>query len=228
MTDAMESKTVSAHYGEEGGKKYLASQHELMKFGGWANRTKFEPYIKPTDAVLDFGCGAGYLLEQLDCAVKWGVEINPHAIPLAEAKGITVFTRTEDVPTHSVDVVISNHALEHTRRPLDEVSDLMRVLKPNGLLVIVVPCESIERAFVANDINHHLYTWSPMNLGHLLLETGWTVLDVAPYRHKWPPQYQRIAKYGGRGLFNVLGTIWSYCSREVGQIRAVAQKNPNL
>ena len=36
MTDAMESKTVSAHYGEEGGKKYLDSQHDLMRFGGWA------------------------------------------------------------------------------------------------------------------------------------------------------------------------------------------------
>ena len=228
MTDAMESKTVSAHYGEEGGRKYLDSQHDLMRFGGWANRTKFEPYIKTTDTVLDFGCGAGYLLEQLVCREKLGVEVNPHAIPLAQAKGITVFTRTEDAPTCSVDVVVSNHALEHTKRPLDEVSDLLRVLKPGGLLVIVVPCESIERVFNPKDINHHLYTWSPMNLGHLLLEAGYQVLDVAPYRHKWPPQYQRIATYGGRALFDVLGTLWSYCSREVGQIRAVAQRNPNL
>jgi hypothetical protein len=37
----------------------------------------YAPYIRKTDAVVDFGCGGGFLLDALDCGDKMGVEINP-------------------------------------------------------------------------------------------------------------------------------------------------------
>ena len=51
-------------------------QKKIGEFGGKANLFKFEEHIKNTDNVLDFGCGGGFLLSNLDCKYKAGIEIN--------------------------------------------------------------------------------------------------------------------------------------------------------
>lgn len=38
---------------------YFDYHNKIGEFSGWANYTKFEKYIKPTDRVVDFGCGGG-------------------------------------------------------------------------------------------------------------------------------------------------------------------------
>jgi len=50
------------------------------------------------------------------------------------------------------DVIISNHALEHTLHPLQELEALLPKLKPGGKVVFVVPCESIARKHKPDDI----------------------------------------------------------------------------
>ena len=47
----------------------------------------FSDFIKETDKVLDFGCGGGYLLNELNCADKYGVDINPVALEEASKWG---------------------------------------------------------------------------------------------------------------------------------------------
>lgn len=121
---------------------YFAWQSKIGEFGGWANRFKFESAISPEDVVLDFGCGGGYLLKELSCAEKLGVETNPAAAEVAQQNGVDVFATTTGLPDASVDMVISNHALEHTRHPLQELQEIHRILKPGGRIVLVVPSES--------------------------------------------------------------------------------------
>ena len=48
---------------------------------------------RPHAAVLDFGCGGGYLLHNLTCAEKAGIEVNPAAIEDARAKGLTIYPK---------------------------------------------------------------------------------------------------------------------------------------
>ena len=48
-------------------------------FGGKANAFKFKRSIKPTDYVIDFGCGGDYLLENLDWIKRMGIKVNPSA-----------------------------------------------------------------------------------------------------------------------------------------------------
>lgn len=64
---------VSAHYDNN----YFIWQAPLGEFGGWANQSKFEEYITPDSVVLDFGCGGGFLLKNLVCRKRIGVEVNP-------------------------------------------------------------------------------------------------------------------------------------------------------
>ena len=43
--------------------KYFDWQAPIGEFGGWANLTKFQPFIHNDFNVIDFGCGGGYLLK---------------------------------------------------------------------------------------------------------------------------------------------------------------------
>ncbi|HAG85411.1 MAG TPA: hypothetical protein DCL61_30760 [Cyanobacteria bacterium UBA12227] len=213
-------ETISEHYDE----KYFAWQAPMGEFGGWANLTKFNDYISERDHVLDFGCGGGYLLKTIQCQKKVGVEINPNAAAIAKKNGVEIYLRVEDLPDNYVDVIISDNALEHTLNPLQELKALYRKLRKGGKIIVVVPCESISYAYKPNDINHHLYSWSPMCLGNLFTEAGYSLIESKAYIHKWPPKYSLIAKYGGRGVFEILCRIYGRIDRSWFQVRAVAEK----
>jgi SAM-dependent methyltransferase len=216
------SELMSAHYD----KKYFSWQSSLGEFGGWANLSKFDTHIAASDAVLDFGCGGGYLLKNLLCRKKIGVEPNTAAGITAKNNGIEVYSKTQDIPDEYVDCIISDNALEHTLHPLLELKTLYLKLKKGGKIIFVVPCESIHYSFSPNDINHHLYTWSPMCLGNLMTEAGFSLIESKPYIHKWPPRYRLIAKIGGRRLFEAACMLYGRIERSWFQVRAIAEK-PN-
>lgn len=186
----MQSK--SNHYD----KNYFDWQRPLGEFGGWANLTKFDSYIEENDVVLDFGCGGGYLLNNLKCKKKIGVEVNGSAREIALSLGIEAHEDSSTIPDGSIDKIISNNALEHTLHPLMELKNLYHKLKQGGMIIFVVPCEAITYEYKPNDINHHLYSWSPMCIGNLFTEAGFEVTESKPYIHKWPPNYIEIAKKG--------------------------------
>ena len=215
------SNKISKHYDSN----YFDWQQDIGMFGGWANVTKFSDYIKQDDVVLDFGCGGGFLLKNINCKKRIGVEINPAAAETAKKNGIEIYNSVVDIPDEYVDVIISNNALEHTLQPLDELKALRSKLKDGGKIIFVVPCESIKYSYKPNDINHHIYSWSPMCIGNLFTEAGYSLIESKAYIHKWPPKYKLIAKFGGRVLFNLACLIYGRMERSWFQVRAVGEKN---
>jgi SAM-dependent methyltransferase len=216
----MLKKKISSHYN----KSYFNWQSSIGEFGGWANQTKFVDYISPKDTVLDFGCGGGFLLKEINCKKRVGIEVNKSALKTARENGIEVYSNMKNVPNNSVDVIISNNALEHTLLPLDELKSLYKKLKKGGKIIFIVPCESISYKFRAHDINHHLYSWSPMCIGNLFTEAGFTIIESKPYIHKWPPYYNLIAKVFGRKLFEIICRIYGQLERTWFQVRIVGKK----
>jgi len=191
---------------------YAAWADPISKFGGWANRFKFEPFLGDADRIIDYGCGAGYLLAALDVPEKLGIEINAAARERAAANGIHTVADTDDVPDSWADLIISNSALEHVLRPYDELRRLRAKVRPGGRLVFVVPHE-IRSRYAHDDINQHLYTWSPASAGNLFGAAGFTVEQVDSIRHAWPPGYVKIRSIlGSRGFHRVArmyGTVYS-------------------
>ena len=103
--------------------------------------------------MLDFGCGGGFLLKNIRCRKRIGVEINPDARKNAIANGVECFASADEVPDDYASVIVSNNALEHTFHPLAELRALYKKLREGGTIVFVVPCESITYAYQPGDVN---------------------------------------------------------------------------
>jgi SAM-dependent methyltransferase len=192
----------SQHYVGQAGETYFSWQRKASNVGGILNARKFSPYIAAhmtaDSAVLDFGCGGGDLLKQLPCSRKIGVEINAAARLVACRNGVEVYESLEHVADLCADIIISNHAIEHLLFPLDTLRELRNKLRPFGLLVIVLPLDDwrSQRTYDPDDINHHLYAWTPQSLGNLLTEAGFTAdaFKVSILTDAWPPLLELLYK----------------------------------
>jgi len=213
-------KSYSEHYDVKYFNRYILGG----EFGGWANLTKFVDFIKEDFNIIDFGCGGGYLLKNIQCKNKIGVDCNESARKMAEKLGIPAVESTDSIDNEWADLVISDNALEHVLHPLEELRKLHKKLKTGGKVVFVVPCESIKYAYIPNDINHHLYSWSPMCIGNLMIEAGYKVIESKSYIHKWPPFSKEVAKFFGRYLFELGCRIYGRIETSWFQVRVVAIK----
>jgi SAM-dependent methyltransferase len=194
MMDLTENNSVpngSKRYYGGGGKAYFMYQNIGGMQRGRINARKFVKDVKASDVVLDFGCGSGALLLNLNCRKRIGVEINPIARKEAEEHGLEVHESLSTIPDQCVDVVISNHSLEHVLCPLQSLQELRRKLVRGGRLVLCVPIDDWRTQKIVNldDINHHLHTWTPLLLGNLLSEAGYQIERVWIYTHAWPPKH---------------------------------------
>lgn len=206
---------------------YFEWQKVSGRFGGWANVDKYRNTIKPGAKVLDFGCGGGFLVANLDCGARFGVEPNSAAREMARSNGVTVFASVPEALSalgpESIDVIISDNALEHALEPWRELVALRPLLKRGGIIHIVVPCEAISWKYKADDNNQHVYSWSPQSLGNLLKAAGFDVAHSRPYIHKWPPMSHTLARLG-RQIFNACARIWGRLDRRWFQVEAVATR----
>ena len=175
-------------------ENYWKFQAPIGKIGGILNKFKFEEHIKPENSVLDFGCGGGFLLNEINASQKFGFEINPNARNHAKSLGIQVFDDLNKIENNSIDIVISNHAFEHVPTPLDSLKHLNRIIRPGGLLIVVIPCEQpqeLEFQYRENDINQHLYTWCPQTFGNLVKLSGFEIALCGTIQHKWTEDVQK-------------------------------------
>lgn len=108
---------------------------------------------QPGDHVLEVGCGGGHVLAHFARTRRTGIDLSPamlartrrrhaQAVPLIQAIA-------EGLPVRSAsqDVVLCTEVLEHTRDPAQVIAELMRVVRPEGRVVVSVPNEgNIDRA----------------------------------------------------------------------------------
>jgi SAM-dependent methyltransferase len=201
---------------------YGASEHYDAAYFAWQNahidiKTKikiarFIPYVRPTDTVLDFGCAGGGMLAALPGARKIGVELNDVARESAEREhGIEAYKSLDDVEDGVADVIVSNHTLEHIARPFDALLQLKPKLKPTGRLVLVLPIDDwrAQRRWRPGDINRHLYTWTPLNLGNLLEDAGYRPEEIRIIHRTLMRGFDRFARLP-RPAFEAVSWLYSH------------------
>jgi SAM-dependent methyltransferase len=203
----------SEHYRGSLGARYFEWQNRNAHTTGRIEARKFRSYIRSGDVVLDFGCGGGHVLDSLKCARRLGVEVNPAARAEAAKHGIECYESLLEVPDGSIDVAISNHALEHVIHPIGILKELRKKLKENGTLILCLPIDDwrIERHFDPNDINHHLHTWTSQLLGNSLREAGFQPekFSISVLTHAWFPGTARVFDRVPERLFDLLCGFYS-------------------
>ncbi len=211
-----------SHYDEE----YWKYQKEIGQAGGVLNLFKFQDFIAPSLRILDFGCGGGFLLNNIDCQEKYGFEISDSARGHAESIGLKVFSSFDQIENDFFDLVISNHVFEHVPNPVETLVTLREKVKGGGKIVLVVPCEqpgSAGFAYEEDDINQHLYTWCPMTFGNLIKLAGFKVLSSDVLRHQWTPDY--LTAYRSKPLSEYHAECVQHALKNNNyQVRVIAQK----
>jgi SAM-dependent methyltransferase len=204
-------------------KDYFNWQKNVGCLGGVLNLFKFKEHIKKDDVVVDFGSGGGYLLKNMNCSEKLGIEINKIARKEALGMGIKSVESINEIKDNYADVIVSNHALEHVDCPLEIIKQLKPKLKKEGKIIFIVPHQGPKEKFMDNDINQHLYTWNPLTLGNLFKKAGYRDIKTSVIRHTWPPKYKLIYDLFGKKVFN-FGCIFYAFIKNSYQIKIVAKK----
>lgn len=208
-------------------KTYFQWQESIGQFGAQRKKNLFVPYIKESDKICEFGCGGGFLLDALPFPNenKIGVEINPYARDSCHKKGIKCEKELGKLEDESIDIVISTHALEHVYNPFGILEEVKKKLKSDGKAVFHVPYEYGEDCeYHRNDINNHVYTWTPLTFGNLFKCAGFFVDEVRTIRGVWPEKYNEILSMYGDVLFDEL-EILNGIIRSKQSILIVAYKN---
>jgi SAM-dependent methyltransferase len=119
-------------------------------------------------------------------------------------------------------VVVSNHTLEHIAAPYDALCQLRPKLKPGGRLVLVLPIDDwrAQRRWDPKDINRHLYTWTPMNLGNLLDEAGYHPQEMRIIHRTLMRGFDKFAKLPAPA-FEAMSWLYSHV-RHRQEVLAVA------
>jgi SAM-dependent methyltransferase len=222
-----------ANLGSDGPTQYYAGHTSGEAYFTWQktggqktasyNSRFFAPFIRENDAVLDFGCGGGYLLQALSCRTRTGVDINPAAREHAQSLGIEVFSHPAELEDRKFDAIISSHCLEHVPSPYEALAQLRKLLDKDGKIVLLLPVNDWRNEpWTGPDINFHLYAWTPKLLGNLLIAAGFEPVFIKILNYANPPSFDQYLWDFSERVFGVLSYFFSIILRR-RQIWAVAR-----
>lgn len=136
-------------------------------------------------SILEFGAGLGtnlfYISQKSQCYM-----IEPSKIGFINANklGIKTLTSLTDLcncNNNKFNIILCRHVLEHVENPLKTLLDLKDFLCYNGQLKLILPVEKTKSP-VKNEIDHHLYCWTPRTAINLLTKAGYTKIT---YRYNY-------------------------------------------
>lgn len=194
--------------------QYFEWQQKMGQFGGKIKANMFRPHINKDMTVVEFGCGGGYLLNNIEAKEKVGIEINDTARAFAEKLGIKSVKYISQLPDNFADIIISTSVLEHVENPLGILRELYAKLRNGGKVVFHVPNESCDTEYQRSEINNHLYTWNCLTLGNLFKAAGYFVHSVQKIQEVWPKHFYNIEKEISPQFFEAICEIGGKASNE--------------
>jgi ubiquinone/menaquinone biosynthesis C-methylase UbiE len=159
------------------------------------------PLIRPSDRVLDLGCGIGRVTRYVAplCREVWAVDISPHMLELARARLAELpnvrFALSNEAsltapPTGSIDFAYSLLTLQHVEREhaFALLREVRRVLREGGVAHLTFPnilSDEYLDAFLnyvesgeANSNPARARFYTPEEVDRLVSAAGFAIVDI--------------------------------------------------
>jgi len=147
--------------------------------------------FKKKGKLLEIGCNLGYLLEIAKKKGFWvrGVELDVKAVKYANkllGRGTVIEGILQEIkfPDRYFDVVVMSHVIEHIVDPLDLFKEIKRMLKNDGIFVVVAPnfdsfCAKIKKEkWPGLQPKEHVWQFGIVTLKELLKRGGFEVVRI--------------------------------------------------
>jgi SAM-dependent methyltransferase len=197
---------IQHRYTGDSGRTYHESRFAIPESAYlWVARLRAEkiaPHLDAQNTVVEFGVGHGWNLAALNCRARIGYDVADHVAPIVRSHGIEFVGEPEELRSGSANLLICHHVLEHVPSPAETLFELRRILAPDGRLLLFVPYETGRRSrqYLAEEPDHHLYSWTVQTLGNLVSACGFLPISIG------------IGEYG----YDRLAAAWS-CRLHLGE-----------
>lgn len=183
-----ESEDYISH--TDGKRSLFERVYHVIKGIALKNKLKLINTQAAKGRLLDIGAGTGDFLvtAQKDGWQTTGIEPSAKAKTIAQSKGVTFVEALSDLDNQSFDVITMWHVLEHVPNLHEYISELKRLIKPNGTIVIAVPnfksfdAEYYGKYWAAFDVPRHIWHFSKTTIEKLFAEKGMKLTEVLPMK----------------------------------------------
>jgi len=140
--------------------------------------------------LLDIGAGTGDFLVEAKKS-GWtitGIEPSDKAKAISVSKGISFANSLAAIPNYSQDVITMWHVLEHVPDVEQQINELKRILKPDGVIIVAVPnyksydAQYYGSFWAAYDVPRHLWHFSKTAIKKLFAQQDIDLIKVLPMK----------------------------------------------
>jgi SAM-dependent methyltransferase len=176
----------------------------IDRFGVWLSKRQIQRVVGPLAGkdVGDFGCGfdATFMRNVLDdvgTATLVDVALADDLKAIAKVRAIEGLLpqALQDVPDHSLDIVLCMSVVEHLWEPSATLAEFHRVLRPGGVCAVNVPSWRGKIALEfsafklglspACEMDDHKMYYDPRDLWPLMVRAGFKPHAIKCFRHKF-------------------------------------------
>jgi len=184
-----ESEDYISH--TDGKRTLFEKLYHAVKQKALRDKIKLIESFKPAKGnLLDIGAGTGdFLVEAKKSGWKiTGIEPSDKAKTISISKGITFAESLSSIANHSQDVITMWHVLEHVPDVHQQIIELKRILKPDGVIIVAVPnYKSYDAQYYGNywaayDVPRHLWHFSKTAIKKLFAQQKINLVKVLPMK----------------------------------------------
>ena len=132
--------------------EYTSKTYALLKRGSKRRFKEIVQRLNPRreDRILEIGCAKGEVVQAVqDIAPEtYGIDVNKEAINNGLCRNLSTMSADDlKFENESFDKIFSFHTIEHVPEIQKMLSEIERVLKPGGKVLLVYPAEPIRGLF---------------------------------------------------------------------------------
>jgi 2-polyprenyl-3-methyl-5-hydroxy-6-metoxy-1,4-benzoquinol methylase len=174
----------------DGKRSLFEKVYHLIKGIALKNKLKLINVQSSKGKLLDIGAGTGDFLvvAKNDGWHTIGIEPSEKAKEIATNKGVNFANSLADLESNSFDIITMWHVLEHVPNLEEYLSELKRLVKPAGTILIAVPnfksfdANYYGKFWAAFDVPRHIWHFSKTAIEKLFAEKEMKLIDVLPMK----------------------------------------------